>query len=111
MASGRPSQHSVGMGEPTHAALATFRLDLSRGEEQRQRLEQFILPGVRHAPGFISGCWTLDRSTAESVVLVTFESNGAAESFAGGVRDNAADQAAAGLELQSVRVVEVVATA
>lgn len=85
-------------------------MDLSREHEQRQGLHQLIVPGVRQAPGFVSGHWTLDRSAAESVVLVTFQSLASAMAFAD-VKGNAANQAAAGLELQDGRVVEVAASA
>ena len=90
------------MTDATHATLATFRMDLSR---------DLIVPGVRDAPGVVTGCWTLDRSERESVVLVTFESRSTAEAFAESVRANAEHQEAVGIELVSVRVVEVSARA
>ena len=64
------------MAMPTHATLATFRMDLTRESEQRVGLEQMIVPGVQGHPGFVAGTWTLDRDTAESVVMLTFESRG-----------------------------------
>jgi hypothetical protein len=86
-------------------------MDLRRESEQREGLERMIVPGVRAAPGFIAGCWTLERSTSESVVLVTFDSLETAERFAESVRANAEHQRAVGIELVSVRVVEVSASA
>ncbi len=65
----------------THATLATFRIDLTREEEQRAALERFIVPGVQRFPGFISGHWTVDREAAESLVLLTYESRVAAETM------------------------------
>lgn len=103
--------HSVWMTQPTHATLATFRMDPSLEAEQRQGLEQMIVPGVRQAPGFITGCWTLDRDTNESVVMITFDSIEGAEAFASNVRANLQQQAAFGIELLSIRVVEVTASA
>jgi hypothetical protein len=99
------------MSDATHATLATFRMDLSREAEQREGLQRMIVPGVRDAPGFVAGCWTLDRQESESVVLVTFDSLAMAEAFATNVRANAAHQRAVGIELVSVRVVEVSASA
>lgn len=99
------------MSTPTHAALATFRLDLDREREQREGLERFIVPGVKQAPGFVSGAWTLDRATSESVALITFSSAEQAEAFAGSVRGNADNQRGVGIDLVSVSVVEVTATA
>lgn len=86
-------------------------MDPSLEAEQRQRLEQMIVPGVRQAPGFITGCWTLDRDTNESVVMITFDSIEDAETFASNIRANLQRQAAVGIELLSIRVVEVTASA
>ena len=99
------------MPSATHATLATFLMDLSREAEQREALERFIVPGVRQSPGFVSGHWTLDRATSESVVLLTYESLDAAEAMAENVRGNAANQADAGLELVGVRILEIAASA
>ena len=107
----RRNEHDVLMSSPTHATLATFRMDLSREAEQREGLTQMIVPGVRSAPGFVTGCWTLDRATSESVVLITFDSHEHAEALASNVRANAPHQAAVGIELLSIHVVEVSASA
>ena len=47
---------------PTHAMLATFHMGLSREAEQQEGLNRMIVPSVRSARGFVSGCWTLDRA-------------------------------------------------
>src|SRR5687767_12115901 len=98
------------MANPTHATLATFRMDLAREAEQRAGLEQMIVPGVRAAPGVVSGHWTLDREESQSIVLITYSSREAAEPMAENIRGNAANQARSGLELLSLRILEVVAT-
>jgi hypothetical protein len=85
-------------------------MDLDREAEQRAGLEQMIVPGVRNAPGVIAGYWTLDRSTAESIVLITYDSSTAAENMAANIRANADNQKAVGIELVSVRTVDVIAT-
>ena len=56
------------MAAPSHATLATFRVDLTREAEQQHGLELVIVPGVRQFPGFVTGHWTLDRAAAESIV-------------------------------------------
>ena len=99
------------MSAATHATLATFRMDLAREADQREGLQRMIVPGVRQAPGFVTGCWTLDRAETESVVLVTFDTMAMAEAFAKSVHDNAEQQRALGIELVSVRVVEVAVNA
>jgi len=99
------------MRTPTHATLATFRMDLTREEDQRVGLEQMIVQSVSSSPGFVSGTWTLDRDAAESFVLLTFDSLDAAESMRESVVGNAENQRAVGIDLLRVRVLEVSAAA
>lgn len=99
------------MANPTHATLATFRMDLTRESEQRAGLELMIVPGVQRHPGFVAGTWTLDRDSAESLVMLTFESRGAAEAMRQNVISNVEHQRAVGIELLSVRLLEVSASA
>jgi hypothetical protein len=82
-----------------------FRMDLSREDEQMCGLNEMVVPG------FLSGTWTLDRKGATSHVLVTYQTRGAAQQMAAHIRDNAANQRHAGLELVDVKVLEVVAVA
>jgi hypothetical protein len=99
------------MTSPTHATLATFTIDLAQEDRQREALNAFIVPGVRQFPGFVAGSWTIDRGASESLVLITYDSLEAAEAMSENIRGNAQDQAAAGLELVSVRILDVVASA
>jgi hypothetical protein len=99
------------VSEATHATVATFRMDLSRAEAQRKGLRDRIVPGVRQHPGFVSGTWMFDPDAETSLAVITFASRAAAESFRGNVRDNAANQAAVGVELVDIRLLEVEASA
>lgn len=99
------------MAPPTHATLATFRMDLSRETERREGLQRMILPGVRVFPGFVGGTWTVDRQTSESIVLLTYDSLAAAEAMAENIRGNADNQRMVGLDLVEVRILEVAAAA
>jgi hypothetical protein len=101
----------VRMTEATHATVALFRMDLAKEEAQRQGLRDVIVPGVREAPGFVTGYWTLDRAAGESVAFIAFESLETAEALAENVRNNASNQAAVGIELLSVRIAEITAHA
>lgn len=103
--------HFGSMAHPTHATLATFRMDPGREAEQRAGLENIVLPGVRRHPGFLNGTWTLDRETSESFVMLTYESREAAEAMRQTVMDNADNQRAVGIELIDIRVLEVSVTA
>ena len=53
----------------------------------------------------------MDREVSESVVLVTFDAIEAAKAFAENVRGNAPHQKGVGIELVSIRIVEVSASA
>jgi hypothetical protein len=99
------------MSEPTHATIATFRMDMSREDEQRRGLHEFLVPRVSQHAGFLGGSWMLDREAEESVVVVTFSSRDTAEAFQKNVESNAANQAAAAIELVKIRVLEVTASA
>ena len=99
------------MAAPTHATLATFKMDLSREAEQREGLQRMIVPGVRQFPGFVTGHWTVDRETSESLVLLTYDSVAAAQAMAENIRGNAENQRHVGLDLIEVRILEVVASA
>jgi hypothetical protein len=99
------------MSEPTHATIATFRMDMSREDEQRRGLREFLVPRVSQHAGFLSGNWMLDREAEESVVVVTFSSRHAAEAFQKNVESNVANQASAAIELVKIRVLEVTASA
>jgi hypothetical protein len=98
------------MSEPTHATIATFRINMAREDEQRSGLREFLVPRVSQHSGFLGGTWMLDREAAESVVVVTFSSRHAAEAFQKNVEDNAANKAAA-IQLIEVRVLEVMDSA
>lgn len=99
------------MSGPRHATLATFRMDLAREADQRAGLEHMIVPGVRRHPGFVSGIWTLDREDSTSFVMLTYDSLDAAEAMRQNIVDNADGQRAVGIDLVSVKVLEVSATA
>jgi hypothetical protein len=86
-------------------------MDLARESEQRDGLSRLIVPSVSASPGFVAGTWTLDRELGESVVMVTFDSAENATTFAANVRANASHQAAVGIDLLTIRIVEVSATA
>jgi hypothetical protein len=95
----------------TYATVATFTIDLSREEQSTSTLREFIVPGVRQHPGFVSGNWLLDRDTNQSVAVLTFSSRDAAESLRSNVEGNRENQAANGVELIEIRILEVTASA
>jgi hypothetical protein len=86
-------------------------MDPAMEAAQLQGLHDFIVPSVRQSPGFVAGYWTLDRESSESVAFILFDSRDAAASLAENVRANAPNQMAVGIELVSIRVSEISASA
>lgn len=99
------------MTQPSHATLATFQMDLSREAEQRQGLDQMIVPGVQQHPGFVYGTWTLDREASRSFVMLTYDSHASAEAMRANIVGNADNRRFVGIDLVEVRVLEVSASA
>ncbi len=85
-------------------------MDMSREDEGLRGLREVVVPGVRRHPGFLSGHWMLDRDAEQSVVVITFSSRESADALRANVEGNAANQAAAGVELVQIRVLEVAAS-
>jgi hypothetical protein len=85
-------------------------MDPALEAEQQAGLKSMILPGVRQHPGFVSGTWTLDREAAESLVMLTYSSQDAAESMKTNIVGNAENQRFVGIDLVDVRVLEVSAS-
>jgi hypothetical protein len=96
----------------SHATVTTLRSDLAKEAEQIQEMNRIIGErGFAEVPGFVSGLWTLDREKGEVVIIHSFDSLQSAESFAAHNRNSAARQAEFGMELLSIRVNEILATA
>jgi hypothetical protein len=96
--------------EPTHATIATFRMDMSREDDSGVGYASSSFLGSVSTPASWSaiGCSTRRRRRASFVV--TFSSRHAAEAFQKNVESNAANQAAA-IELVKIRVLEVTTSA
>lgn len=97
--------------EATHAVLSTFNVDPMKRDDQEFGLRNVIVPGVREAPGFVSGIWTRTADGTKSTVLVAFSGEADAREFQATVRANASNQAAVGLTLVDVELVQVIAIA
>jgi hypothetical protein len=100
------------MADATHATVTTLRRDPAKEAEQIREMNRIIGErGFAEVPGFVSGLWTLDREKSEVVIIHSFDSLESAESFAAHNRNSAARQAEFGMELLSIRVNEILATA
>lgn len=94
-----------------HAMVGIFKMDPSLFEQQQKELNERIVPLVRHQPGFVSASWSYDRTAGRYYSYIVLESEDCAQKFTAFVRQQNAGPATGGVHLESLTVVEVVATA
>jgi hypothetical protein len=94
-----------------HALVGVFKMDPTRQAEQRVGLHERIIPAVKQFPGFVAGYWSLDPVSSRSHSYIVFDSGEAAERFIGFVRGDGREQSRAGVEIESLTVVEVLGEA
>jgi hypothetical protein len=91
------------------AAILTFHHDAARWEEQKPVLRARIIPMVKASPGFVAGYWTYDKSESRTVSFIVYETADQAQALVRGVRDESEFQRKSGVNLESTRVVEIMA--
>lgn len=90
-----------------HAVVVRIKLDPARDEEAVTTLNEFVVPASRQAKGFKAGYWTRSADKASGVSVEIFETEADARAFA----DGAATPPGAPATLESVEVMEVMASA
>ena len=92
-----------------YAVLGRVEIDSSRADEAVELLNNYTVPMVKQAPGFVSGTWARSEDGTYGQSLILFESEEAAKT--------AAERAAAGpppgapVNFVSAEVFEVLAQA
>jgi hypothetical protein len=94
-----------------HSMVGIFKMDPSLRAKQRAELDERIVPLVKHQPGFVSATWSYDASQNRSFAVLIFESEHAARGMADYVKQQMARGNDAGVELDSLSVGEVEASA
>lgn len=94
-----------------HSMVGIFKMDPSLRAKQRTELNERIVPLVKHQPGFVSATWSYDTAHSRSIAVVLFESERAARGMAAYVEEQMARGNDAGVELDSLTVAEVEASA
>ena len=96
-----------------HAIIGVFKMDPAKTAEQRVELHERIIPTVKQLPGFVSGHWSFDPATNRHFAHVVFDSAEGAERLAAfvGSEPRRLQQKQAGVEQESLRVVEVIGDA
>jgi hypothetical protein len=94
-----------------YATVGIFSMDPSRSVEHRQALHDRIIPMVRQQPAFVSGYWNLEAGSARSYAYLVWQSEADARRFTELLRQQAEAQARSGVTLDSITVVELIASA
>ncbi len=100
----------AGLGQRMYAVIGVWRSASHHLEEQLRVLRERIVPGVSRSPGFVAGYWTHDRSSGKDHTTIVFEGEEAALAFKSAVGGNSRNQAAHGMEIELLVVVEVLAS-
>jgi len=96
-----------------YAAIGVWNMEADNWEEQQRALHEEIVPLVSQSPGFVSGYWMADRTTAKTYTTIIFEGEEAAQRFKGFVlgEERAERQEEAGVGNESFVIAEVLAEA
>jgi len=94
-----------------HSMVGIFKMDPSLRARQRAELNERIVPLVKHQPGFVSATWSYDTAQNRSFAVLIFDSEHAARGMADYVKEQMAGGNDAGVQLDSLTVAEVEASA
>jgi hypothetical protein len=73
--------------------------------------EQRIVPGVRALPGFVQGVWARSSDGRRSYNTMVFEDRDGADALVSQIEDNRPRSNAAGVHLESLQILDVIACA
>ena len=65
-----------------HAVIGRVEIDSSRADEATELLNNYTVPMVKQAPGFVSGTWARSADGTHGQSLLLFESEEAAKAAA-----------------------------
>ena len=92
-----------------HAVVVKVSIQEGQGPEATEFLRGTIVPRVSQAPGFVAGYWVRLVGGDEGNSVIVFESEDAARTAAGQIRDGV--ESNPGVTIRDVSVGEVVANA
>jgi hypothetical protein len=73
-----------------HAVLGIRTVDASRVDGQKEALNNYVVPAVRQAPGFVRGFWSKSPINGRDYTFIVFDDEASAQSFKALVEGNAA---------------------
>lgn len=88
-------------------ALATKNVDVAARD--RQFLDQ-IIPSVQGLPGYVHGVWARSTDGSRGYNTIVFDDRRNAEGLLAQIEDNMPQSAAAGVQLESLEVMDVIAS-
>lgn len=88
--------------------LGSHGVDVERRERE---FEERIVPGVRALPGFVQGVWARTTDGQRAYNTMVFQDRHSADALLAQIEDNTPRSAAAGVNLESLQVLDVVACA
>lgn len=96
---------------PTHryAVVGSWTMAPSRWEEQLRGLHEQIVPLVCRHPGFVAAYWLGDRDTGKAHSTIILEDEAAARRFQALVEEDPASRSQAGVTMDTLAIIEVVA--
>jgi maltooligosyltrehalose synthase len=94
-----------------YAVLGVWTVDASQVAAQKQGLQNYVVPAVRQAPGFVRGFWSKSQDNNRDYTFIVFSDEASAQSFKAAVEANADVWEATGVHAEELRVVEVIADA
>jgi len=97
------------MGEDVrmHAVVVHIKIDPARGEEATKTLHDFVVPMSKRTQGFTGGYWARSLDGASGLSVEVFDSEETARAFA----DNVSTPPGAPATIESVEVMEIMASA
>lgn len=99
------------MPKSLYAVVGTWTMAPDRWEEQLHGLHEQVVPLVRQSPGFVAAWWLGDPATGRTSSTIILEDEAAAQQFRAFVEGNSSNRERAGVTMESLTVVEVMAQA
>jgi hypothetical protein len=94
-----------------YAVVGTWTLAPGRWDEQLHGLHEQVVPRAREVPGLVAAYWLADQAAGKTQSLVILEDEASARRFQSLVEANPMNREQAGVSLDSLKMMELVAEA
>jgi hypothetical protein len=90
-----------------YAVIGTFSMDRAKVDAQRVGLASYVIPKVKDLPGFLHGSWSYDPTESRSYSYIVWKTEADAKAMIEILKADTSRSAEAGVQLQSITVVQV----